>query len=171
MPGIVRWPGQVAPGTVSSVPVSFVDVLPTLCAAAEVELPTGLELDGVDARAAFAGRELSRERPLFWFHYKAWGGPRAAMRQGRWKLVGFWDGPERLRGDSSTMRPGDLQLIRTLKLTRFELYDLEEDPGERHDLARKHPDRTADMRGEMESLLTEVQHEGRDWQESWLRGW
>jgi len=115
VPGIVRWPGHTLPGSVSGAPVSGID------------LPV------------FAGENLERKAPLFWYHYKAWGGPRVVMREDGWKLVGFWDGPERLRTDSSTMRPGDLELIRTTELVRFALYDLETDPGERNDVAIKNP--------------------------------
>ncbi|MFV2073072.1 MAG: sulfatase [Thermoanaerobaculales bacterium] len=172
VPGIVRWPGRVPPGTVSSVPVSGVDLLPTLCAVAGVTVPPELELDGVDAAPAFLGGEVDRRVPLFWYHYKAWGGPRAVLREGAWKLVGFWNGPERLRSDSSTMRPGDLELIRTTELVRFELFDLESDLGERHDVAAKNPAVFASMRAEMVRLLAEVQADARrDWRESWLRRW
>jgi arylsulfatase A len=172
VPGIVRWPGRAAPGSVSQVPVSGIDLLPTLCSVAGVPLPAGLELDGADVTPVFGGRDPDRTVPLFWYHYKAWGGPRAVLREGRWKLDGFWDGPEVLRSDSSTMRPGDLELLRTLKLVRFELYDLESDPGERHDAAARHPEVLARMRSEMETLLAEVQSDARrSWKESWLRRW
>lgn len=172
VPGIVRWPGHTQAGSVSAMPVSGVDLLPTLCAVGGVPLPEELELDGVDATPVFAGNDLDREVPLFWYHYKAWGGPRAVMREGRWKLVGFWDGPERLRTDSATMRPGDLELIRTTKLIRFELFDLETDPGERHDVAAKNPAVFEVMRTRMVKLLAEVQADARRaWKESWLRRW
>ncbi|MEE9185313.1 MAG: sulfatase/phosphatase domain-containing protein, partial [Acidimicrobiia bacterium] len=172
VPAIVRWPGHTQPGSVSGVAVSGVDLLPTLCAVAGVPVPPELELDGTDTTPVFVGERLQREVPLFWYHYKAWGGPRAVMREGRWKLVGFWDGPERLRSDSSTMRPGDLDLIRTTELVRFELYDLEADQGERRDVAAKNPAVFEAMRTDMVRLLAEVQADARrDWRESWLRRW
>ena len=172
VPGIVRWPGHVQPESVSGAPVSGVDLLPTLCAIAGVQVPPGLDLDGVDASPSLAGEGLDRETPLFWYHYKAWGGPRAVMRKGRWKLVGFWDGPERLRTDSATMRPGDLELIRSTELVRFELYDLDVDPGERRNVAPKNPAVLEALRTEMVKLLADVQTDAsRQWKESWLRRW
>ena len=172
VPGIVRWPGRSQPGSVSRVPVSGIDLLPTLCAVAGVSVPPELELDGADMTPTFAGKLVERDTPLFWYHYKAWGGPRVVMREGRWKTVGFWGGPERLRSDSSTMRPGDLELIRTTELVRFELYDLETDPGERRDVAAKNPAVFEAMRTEMVRMLADVQNDARqDWRESWLRRW
>lgn len=172
VPGIVRWPGRLESGTTSDVPVSGIDLLPTLCAVAGIAVPQDVELDGADATPAFRGLPLDRKKPLFWYHYKVWGGPRVVMRKGQWKLAGFWGGPERLRADSSTMRPGDLELIRTAKLVRFELFDLEKDPAEHNDVASRHPEIVAAMTSEMLGLLEEVQGDAtRQWKESWLRRW
>ncbi len=123
VPFIVRWPGHVIPGSVSAAPVSGVDLLPTLCELAGVSVPETLDLDGANIAPALAGDEIDRATPLFWHDYKAWGGPRVVLREGRFKLAAWWDGPEILRTDSATMRPGDLELIRTAKLIRFELFD------------------------------------------------
>ena len=172
VPGIVRWPGRVEAGSISSTPVSGIDLLPTLCAIAGVEVPDRLVLDGADATASLDGEEIEREVPLFWYHYKAWGGPRVAMRKGRWKLVGFWDGPERLRTDAATLRPGDHEIIRTTKLVRFELYDLEADLGERVDVGPQNPQVYDAMKAKMVKMLAEVQADATaEWNESWLRRW
>lgn len=172
VPGIVRWPGRVDAGTVSSTPVSGIDLLPTLCAVAGIEVPNDLVLDGTNAVAAFEGEMVEREVPLFWYHYKAWGGPRAVMRRGKWKIVGFWDGPERLRTDSATLRPGDQELIRTAKLARFKLYDLEADPGEREDAGTRNPKVFEAMEAELIKMLEDVQTDATmEWNESWLRRW
>lgn len=171
VPGIVRWPGRIDPGTTSSVPASGVDLLPTLCEVAGIPAPGKTELDGVSLVQALGGKPVNREVPLFWYHYKAWGGPKVVMRRGRWKLAGFWDGPERLRTDSSTMRPGDLKLIRSARLIRFELFDIEHDQRELEDVAAFQPEVFEEMKSEMISLFTEIQGQGRDWHESWIRRW
>lgn len=171
VPFIVRWPGHAAAGSESDEPVSGVDLLPTLCELAGVEVPATLAIDGASVASALAGEAVRRSTPLFWYHYKAWGGPRAVIREGRWKLDGYWDGPEILRTDSSTMRPGDLELIRTARLVRFELYDLVADPGERHDVAAEHPELVASLKARMLQIHSEIQSQGRAWSESWLRRW
>ncbi len=39
VPGIVRWPGRVKPGTECADPIGFTDLMPTLCAIAGTEPP------------------------------------------------------------------------------------------------------------------------------------
>ena len=69
------------------------------------------------------------------------------------------------------MRPGDLELIRTAELIRFELYDLEADPGERHDVSSQHPEIVARMKTTMLEIYDEIQANVHPWKESWLRRW
>jgi arylsulfatase A len=171
VPLIVRWPAGAPAGSVSDEPVAGIDVLPTLAELAGVRIPQTLPVDGASLVPALSGGSIARETPLFWYHYKAWGGPRAVLRQGRWKLAGYWDGPEILRTDSSTMRPGDLELIRTASLIRFELYDLVDDPGERHDVAAEHPELAATLTARMILIHEDIQRQSRSWTESWLRRW
>ncbi len=171
VPFIVRWPGHTAPGSVSATPVSAIDLLPTLCELAAVSIPETIVLDGASLTPALAGGEVDRVTPLFWHDYKAWGGPRVVLRDGRFKLAAWWDGPEIVRTDSSTMRPGDLELIATATLVRFELFDFETDPGERHDVADLFPEVFARMKTEMLELYGEIQADVHPWKESWLRRW
>ena len=171
VPFIVRWPGHTEPGGVSETPVSGIDLLPTLCELAGVALPDGVEIDGTSFSSAFDDLEVDRSTPLVWHHYKAWGGPRMVLRDGKFKLAGYWDGPEIVRTDSSTMRPGDLELIRTAELVHFELYDLKADPGERHDVSSQHPEVVARMKTAMLEIYGEIQADVHPWKESWLRRW
>ena len=75
VPGIVRWPGKVKPGTESAEPVAFFDLMPTLCAAAGVAPPSGVSLDGVDVLPLLEGRPVERPVPLHWQYDNAQGGP------------------------------------------------------------------------------------------------
>jgi len=171
VPFIVRWPGHAEPAGESDLPVSGIDLLPSLCELAGVGIPDGLDLDGASFAPSFDNQAIDRSTPLTWYHYKAWGGPRMVVRDGQYKLAGYWDGPEIVRTDSSTMRPGDLELIRTAKLIRFELYDLETDPGERHDVADQHPEAFARMKIAMLEIYAEIQADVHPWKESWIRRW
>jgi len=171
VPFIVRWPGHVAPGSLSDTAISGVDLLPSLCELAGVPVSETVDLDGASFAPAFSGDDVVRETPLFWHDYKAWGGPRVVLREGRFKLAAWWDGPEILRTDSSTMRPGDLELIATSRLVRFELFDLETDPGERVDVADRFPEVFANMKRQALELYGEIQADIHPWNESWLRRW
>ena len=83
VPMIVQWPGVVPPRTVFEGTSSSLDVFPTVCAAASIELPTAVELDGVDLLPFLSGRvDRSPHETLFWSN-----GPNLAIRKGHWKLI------------------------------------------------------------------------------------
>jgi arylsulfatase A-like enzyme len=65
IPAIVRWPGVVAAGSQSTVPIMSMDWLPTFVAAGGGRPSPAFPSDGVDIRAALAGGTLP-ERSLFW---------------------------------------------------------------------------------------------------------
>lgn len=92
VPFIVRWPARIPAGHKDDRTVlSAVDLLPTLCAAADVTLPADHQGDGENLLPALLGKPVGRTKPLFWKHYHvnprddmwaAW-----AMREGPWKLL------------------------------------------------------------------------------------
>lgn len=121
VPFIVRWPSRTPAGAKNDTTViTAVDLLPTLCAAAKVELPAGYRGDGENLLPAFSGQPVSRTRPIFW----EWRGnatepdywPRLAVREGDWKLL--------LTSDAH----------------RVELHDLGDDRAERRNVAGEHPE-------------------------------
>lgn len=118
VPFLVRWPAVIDPGRKSTRTVSQIDLAATLADVVGAELPRGQAEDSVSFRAAFEGEDGQRP-PLL--HR---GRGRFAIRDGRWKLV-FDRHPEGKR------EPG----------AAAELYDLERDPGEQHDLADREPAR------------------------------
>jgi len=118
VPLIVRWPGVVPAGSVSSELVASVDLLPTLAAAAGVEPPVDRTIDGVDVTSVWrGGRGSPRDHVVFYD-----GTSLCAVRRGRWKL--------------HVARRGDQVL---------ELYDMVEDAGEEHDRSSEQPDVVAEL--------------------------
>lgn len=120
-PFIVRWPGHTPAGVMNDTTVfTAVDLLPTLCAAAGVDLPAGYQPDGENLLPALQGNIMKRTRPIFW----QWLGnanepdwwPRLAVREGEWKLV--------LTDDAE----------------RVELHRLTDDRTETKDVAKEHPE-------------------------------
>lgn len=79
VPFIVSWPGAVRPG-VSAEPVSSLDILPTLAAAAGAPVPAGRE--GLDLGPRLRGQAAIAPRALFWR-----AGELQAARLGQWKLL------------------------------------------------------------------------------------
>jgi arylsulfatase len=117
-PLIVRWPGEVEPGSTTRQVGHVIDLVPTLLEAAGATYPDRLNgrdlfaLDGRSLLPALRGRaEEISERTLFWEHE----GNRA-VRRGRWKLVAPYDAP-------------------------WALYDMETDRTETNDVAAKHPEK------------------------------
>ncbi|MEM7787619.1 MAG: sulfatase-like hydrolase/transferase [Bacteroidota bacterium] len=115
VPGLVEWPGRLGEGTVSRVPVTTSDLLPTTLSllgltAADVPEVAGVALDGIDVWPILTGAQRARAAPIAFRHYEAW-----AVVDDDWKLVRPDDGPPRL-------------------------YDLARDPGERHDRSAERPE-------------------------------
>ena len=110
VPLIMRWPGEIEPGTVCYTPVSSPDFQPTLLDITGVE--GSLPLDGISLRPILQGEAL-QARPLFWHypHYGNQGGtPGSSVRQGDYKLIEYFEDG------------------------RLELYNLKEDSAEAHNL-------------------------------------
>ena len=161
VPGILRWPGLTQPGKTIAEPISAVDLLPTFCKAANVKLPNARKLDGADFRPALAGQPIERTTPLFWHYYRALSQPKVALRDGDWKLVAHWNGPARPIGGN--VNPGSMRLIKTAKLTKFELYNIREDIAESKNLADTHKDKAEALAERLRKKYLQVQAEGPDW--------
>ena len=136
VPGIVRWPGKVEPGATSDLPVIGSDFFPTALAAAGVEPPAGVTLDGANLLPAFAGKPAKRPGPLYW----RWGGM-VAYREGPWKIVA---------DENET-------------LEKPELYDLSADLAERTDLAAREPERLSAMMARLRAYQAELAAEAPTW--------
>ncbi|MCA9299840.1 MAG: sulfatase, partial [Phycisphaerales bacterium] len=119
-PCVIRWPGVTTAGTTIDTPISSIDFLPTIASACGSSWP---EVDGIDLRPVIEGDVP--DRALFWHypHYGNQGGsPAGAMREGRYKLIEWYE-------------PG----------REVELFDLEADPGETTNLASELPERVESM--------------------------
>ena len=134
VPGIVRWPGRVKPGTVSEVPIVGSDVFTTIGAIAGVKLPADRTIDGANLLPVFEGQPLQRAIPLYWRCPLA-EGPEMALRDGDWKILA--DG----------------------KLTKFELYNIKEDWQEKENLAAGQPARLEELKRELVKVVAGIQEE------------
>jgi len=111
MPTVAWWPGKVPAGKVSDFVCSQVDVFPTACELAGVRPPKGL--DGMSILPTLLGKAQRPHDFLYWEIHSPF---HQAVRMGKWKGIRF-----------GTDEPP-------------ELYDLSSDPGEKSDVASKHPD-------------------------------
>lgn len=123
-PMIVRWPGHVAPGSRCDRYVMIEDFFPTLLEMGGVRrYRVPQTVDGRSFLPLLLQRgDPSRHRALIWNYPNVWGneGPgislNCAIRRDQWKLIYYY------------------------KTREKELYDIEHDLGEAHNLAAERPD-------------------------------
>ncbi len=141
VPGLIRWPGKIKPGTTCDVPIIGSDLYPTLLAVAGVKAPVDRVIDGVDVLPVLTGRAaaVARKGPLYWRLDMAPHGLRMALREGDWKLL----------ADQTQ--------------NRYELYNLKNDPKETIDLHETETQRFANLRNQLKTLNAQVESEGPDW--------
>lgn len=98
VPLIARWPKVIQEKTVSDIPACSIDLFPTILEAAGVPLPTDRPLDGLSLFPHLKeGKALERDTLVWHFpHYRHNPGPYSILRQGDWKLIKFYDGPNEL---------------------------------------------------------------------------
>jgi len=120
VPLIVKWPGKTKPGSKAERVTGFEDWIPTLLEVAGAQATsTG---DGISFAPTLLGKQQP-ERPFLYREFPAYGGQQS-IRAGKWKAIRQNLKPERKDLTSPTL----------------ELYDIESDPGERHDMALRHPE-------------------------------
>ena len=134
-PLIVHWPAGIPAarrGRLEPQSGHIIDLMATCVDLAGARYPTQLNADailpmeGVTLRPAFAGDSLVRSQPIFWEHE----GNRA-VRDGKWKLV--------------TKYPGGWQL-----------FDIEADRTEQHDLSARESARVARMAAQWDAWAKRV---------------
>ncbi len=133
-PLIIRWPGVSKPGSVCDAPVSSIDFFPTLLDIAGVSAAAS-SVDGVSLVPLLKQSGKLRRSAIYWHypHYSNQGGkPGAAIRQGDFKLIEFFE-------DS-----------------HVELYNLRTDIGERVNLASGMPKKTAELRHKLSTWRRSV---------------
>ncbi|MDP3070546.1 MAG: sulfatase [Opitutaceae bacterium] len=146
-PFVVRWPGVVAPGSRSDVPVINVDLFPTFLAAAGVPVPAGKLLDGESLLPLLRGTGSLARSSIYW-HFPGYlndpvirgrdldmrtgfrSRPVSVIRQGDWKLHLFHEEWQLDGGREKIATNGAV-----------ELYNLTADIGEHRNLAATEPAR------------------------------
>jgi arylsulfatase A-like enzyme len=135
VPLIIRWPGVTRSGSTVNEPVISMDLTATVLDAAGVKLAQNQSLDGRTLRPLLLGQPTKRRSLFFHYPHFAWhksNRPGAAVRAGKHKLI--------LRFDDDSI----------------ELYDLDEDIGERHNLAKKMRAHGKMLRKQLKTWLAET---------------
>ena len=154
VPMIVRWPEHVPAGSTSDHLVSLCDVFATVAELIDHPLPDDAAEDSFSLTHVLDGSDSAPERP--YLLQQGFGGKRwLAIRKGPWKYLAH-------KGSGGN-RYETHRLLQAFALpdeasdAPGQLYNLEDDPGEKHNLALQHPD----MAKELQALLDESLASGR----------
>jgi len=131
VPLMIRWPGRIEEGSLSSEIVHAVDLYPTILEATGLKGDTSQPRDGISLLPTLTeGAEISREAIFTWFPFSNGA---ASVRGGDFKLIKRWE-PH-----------GGAELV--------ELYDLERDLGETKNLAEQEPEIAGMLRRRLQAWL------------------
>jgi arylsulfatase len=133
-PTLMRWPGHVPAGRECDAPLMTIDMLPTIARLIGGKLPEH-RIDGLDITDVICGKTDKSPHEVLYFYYHE--NDLECLRSGKWKL----ELPRAYQ--SLDGRPGGKGGMRvpysTLKVPSPELYDLDADIGEKHNVARENP--------------------------------
>jgi len=142
--------------------VCSLDLLPTLCEMASVELPEGVTLDGASLTPIFAGDPIKRETPLFWHFFQALGRPKVALRDGDWMVLGILDWPtQETRIDA--VRQAEVQRLKESQIVEVELYNVRDDIAQEHNLAETESEQLERLSRLLSEKWNEVRSEAPVW--------
>jgi arylsulfatase A-like enzyme len=130
-PTIGWWPGKVPAGASNDAIAANFDLLPTFVKLAGGKVPTDQKIDGEDLSPLLLGRTSKSPHEA---HYYFSGNALQAVRSGPWKLA-IARQSENLGKATSSETDANKPFAPTL-------YNLDNDIGERHDVAAEHPEIT-----------------------------
>lgn len=138
VPFISYWPNAGKVGGTCDVPVTTIDLYPTILEMLKLPDVSGHQCDGVSLAGLIRGETALPERPLFWHyphyqHYQQGGTtPYGAIRKGDHKLIEFYDD------------------------FRVELYNIREDIGEQRNIASSNTELVQSLRNELHAWRQQV---------------
>ncbi len=130
-PLIINWPeGIKNKGTITRQVSHLIDIVPTVLELSGAKYPASMNgneiqpLEGISLTPTFINKTVDRKL-VFWEHQA-----NRALRMGNWKLVAKTKTPKKFtENDENT----------------WELYNLEQDPSETHNLASTYPEKVKEM--------------------------
>lgn len=120
------WPGKIAAGSQTKAITAHIDWLPTFASIAGTKLAAARKIDGEDLSAMLLGKVEGFDTRDAFFYYSGFN--LQAVRSGPWKL----------------------------QLDKNELYNLETDIGEAHNVAADHPDQVAKLTAQAAAMKADL---------------
>jgi arylsulfatase A len=142
-PFITRWKGHI-PSGISDEIVCTIDLAASFAGMAGVELPSDACVDSFNVSDALLGKPGAKGRDHLVQQNNGNNGT-YALREGDWKL---------LRHDRKTARNVVVeQQLANVKVPRFQLFNLADDPAEKNSLMDEHPETAERLKRRLEQLI------------------
>ena len=151
--GIINWPAGIEGNRNVQTPISTLDILPTIFSIANVELPQDRTIDGRDISALLNSDKKSNELEAFKFIYSYHDNQPSAIRKNAWKL----------HVRIGSQRKDDYGYVAS-RATPL-LFQVEQDLGERIDVAVQEPRKVEELLSELEAIENQINSEGTFWDE------
>ncbi|CAM4214676.1 arylsulfatase [Zobellia nedashkovskayae] len=156
VPFFVKWPKNIEKAQQNSTMGAVIDVLPTILDVCKIEAPEDIKLDGKSLLSLWKGEQtdFGNREFITQMHY----GPTVfkymhfAVRTQKYKLISPHDDPHHI-----LYQPKDEELKEVL--ANLELYDVENDPTERINLASDYPEIVENLLSRYENWFDEVTEE------------
>jgi arylsulfatase A-like enzyme len=154
VPFLVRWPGQVKPGTTSVQLTGLTDVMATVAAIIGTDLPKDAAEDSFSMVPTLLGKDSGPIRP--YLLAQAFSGSRTlSIRRGNWKYLDHSGSGGNRYDNNPGLKP--FLLPDTAPGAPGQLYNLETDPGETRNLYFEQPQ----IVKELKTLLDQSKASGR----------
>ena len=127
VPAIVRWPNEIPANQVTNEVATTMDLFSTLANIGGADIPQEKQIDGQNINALFKGVDSGPFEKFFYLR----GTNLQAIRKGNWKL-------------------------RCTEAAGNELYDLDEDPSEKYNLAESKPELVNELYSELQKFSEET---------------
>ena len=123
------WPGRISANRTSDFRAMTMDFMPTLLDIAGLEGPRAM-----DGKSILTELQTMNQESLKRYHFYTW-------------LQDF---------KKYALKIGDFKLVKNTKIGKIELFNLKNDPAEKMDLSKKHPEKVSDMRKIMDEYLAKA---------------
>jgi arylsulfatase A-like enzyme len=135
-PMIVKWPSVTKKGSECNVPVISIDFYPTILDMLGLPVPEEIGLDGVSIVPLLKGKKKLDRDAIYWHfpHYSNHG----------------------MQSPGGAIRSGDYKLLEYYENNTVQLFNLENDIGEQHDLSASEPEMVEKLRNMLHKWRNDI---------------
>ena len=142
VPFVVKWPGEIKPGSVSDKLISQTDLMATLASVVDVKLPAGAAEDSFNQIRLLKGKSGSARPSMVHNTFDKY-----ALQKGNWVFIDAIDGQHSKMPEWFQISNGYIK-----DTTSSILYDLSKDISQHKNLINKYPEKAEKLRLELNRI-------------------